>query len=62
MYPPCDVHTWSTLYRQERLDEARERRHVERTVPENGSRGLRRLRLAWRGTLASLLQRTRPAD
>ena len=54
MNNPYDVHSWSKLYREERLTEANRRHLLERTRAGHEPRGLRRVGLAWRNPLALL--------
>lgn len=54
MNNPYDVHSWSKLYREERLAEASRRHLTEHLRASREPRELRSLRSAWRGVLASL--------
>ena len=59
MNNPYDLHSWSTDYRTQVMDEARRCDPLERERRE--TRGLRRLNLTWRNMLAPLFLRTRTA-
>ena len=54
MNNPYDVHSWSKLYREERLAEASRWHLAEHLRASREPRGLRSLRSAWKGVLASL--------
>jgi hypothetical protein len=54
MNNPYDVHSWSKLYWEERLAEASRWHLAEHLRASREPRGLRSLRSAWKGVLASL--------
>jgi hypothetical protein len=62
MNNPYDIHSWSKLYREEALHEARtrHRERLLRAIREPG--GLRRVGLSWSGALAPLLRKVRPSE
>lgn len=62
MNNPYNFHFWNTQYREETLQEARERHLVERARVGREPRGLRRVGLAWTNALAALLREARAAE
>ena len=62
MNNPYDVHSWSKLYREDALREAKARHLADRARAERTSSGARLLRFVRRGALATLLRRVVPAE
>ncbi len=62
MNDPYDLHSWSRLYREERLTGASNRHLLGRTRAGREPRGLRRVGLAWTNALAALLRGARGAE
>ncbi len=56
MNNPYDVHSWSTLYREEAIREAQRRHLVERARAERNPHRLRRAGPVWRSVLALLVR------
>jgi hypothetical protein len=52
MNNPYDLHSWSKLYREEALQQARTRQLLERARTSPQPSGLRRVGLAWNNALA----------
>ena len=59
MNNPYDVHSWSTLYREEAIREAQRRHLVERARAERNPHRLRRARSVWRSVLALVVRGAR---
>ena len=55
MNNPYDIHSWSTQYRQERMQEARKRHIVKQARTGRVPRESRQIGLAW-GNLLALLR------
>ncbi len=62
MHNPQDLHSWSRLYREEALREARTRLLDEEAGAGREPGGLQRVSLPWRTALETLLRKARPTE